>query len=50
MVNWVLVVEVQGGRWEGLVGCKIFAKASDLGSLGMIIWVVVLHWVRVCDY
>ena len=34
----------------GLVGCKIFAKAGDLGSLGMIAWVVVLHWVRVCDY
>ena len=33
-----------------LVGYKIFAKACDLGSLGMIVWVVVLHWVRVCYY
>ena len=31
MVNWGLVVGVQGARWEGLVGCKIFAKACDLG-------------------
>ena len=35
---------------DSLVGYKIFAKACDLGSLGMIVWVVVLHWVRVCDY
>ena len=45
-----LVVGVPGARWEGLVGCKIFAKACDLGSIGMIMWVVVLHWVRVYDY
>ena len=50
MVNWGLVVGVPGGRWEGLVGYKIFTKACDLGTLGMITWVVVLHWVRVCDY
>ena len=29
---------------------KIFARACHLGSLGMIAWVVVLHWLRVCDY
>ena len=50
VVNWGLVVWVPGGRWEGLVGYKIFTKACDLGSLGMITWVVVLQWVRVCDY
>ena len=50
MVNWGLVVGVEGARWEGLVGCKIFAKACDLGSLGMVAWVVFLHWMRVCDY
>ena len=50
MVNWGLVVGVAGARWEGLVGRKIFAKACDLDSLGMIMWVVVLHWVRVCNY
>ena len=27
MVNWGFVVGVQGAKWEGLVGCKIFAKA-----------------------
>ena len=43
MVNWGLVVAVQGARWEGLVGCQIFAKACDLSSLGMVAWVVVLH-------
>ena len=32
MVNWGLVVRLQGARWEGLVGCKIFAKACDLGG------------------
>ena len=41
---------MQGARWEGLVGCKIFAKACDLGSLGVIVCVAVLHWVRVRDY
>ena len=46
----VFLVEVQGAKWEGLVGCKIFAKACVLGSIGMIMWVVVLHWLRVCDY
>ena len=50
MVNWSFVVRVQGARWEGFVGYKIFAKACDLGSIAMIMWVVVLHWVRVCDY
>ena len=51
VVNWGLVVRVPGARWEGLDGCKIFAKACDLGSIGMMImWVAVLHWVRVCDY
>ena len=34
-VNWDLVVGVQGARWEGLIGCKIFAEVCDLGSLGM---------------
>ena len=37
VVNWGFVVGVQGARWEGLVGCK----ACDLGSMGMIMWVVV---------
>ena len=46
VVNWGFVVRVLGARWEGLVGCK----ACDLGSIGMIMWVVLLHWVRVCDY
>ena len=46
MINWGFVVRVQGARWQGLVGCK----TSDLGSIGMIMWVVVLHWVRICDY
>ena len=46
VVNGGFVVGVQGTRWEGLVGWK----ACDLGSIGMIMWVVVLHWVRVCDY
>ena len=32
----VLVVRVQQGRWDSLVGCKIFAKACDLGSFRMI--------------
>ena len=51
VVNWGLVVGVQGTRWEPLVGCKIFAKACGLGSLEMITsWVVVLYWVKVCDY
>ena len=50
MVNWDLVVGVPGARWEGLVGCKIFVKACDLCSLGMLTWVIVLHWVRVRDY
>ena len=50
VVNWSFVVGVQGTRWESLVGYKIFAKACDLGSIGMIMWVVVLHWVRVCVY
>ena len=27
-----------------------FAKACDLHSAGMIAWVVVLHWLRLCDY
>ena len=36
----------KGGFWW----CKNFAKACDLGSVGMIAWVVVLHWLRVCDY
>ena len=49
-VNWGLVIRVQGARCKGLVGCKIFAKACDLCSLGMIALVIVLHWVRVCDY
>ena len=44
MVNRGFVVGVQGARWEDLVGYK----ACDLGSIGMIMWVVVLHWVRVC--
>ena len=34
----------------GFGGCKIFAKACDVGSIAMIMWVVVLHWVRVWDY
>ena len=50
MLNWGLVIGVHGARWEGLVGSKIFAKACDLCSLGMITCVVVLHWVEVCDY
>ena len=50
VVNWGLVVWVQGSRWESLGGCKIFAEACDLNSLGTIPWVVVLLWVRVCDY
>ena len=50
LVNWGFVVRVQGARWEGLVGYKIFAKACDVGSIGMIMWVVVLHWVRVRNY
>ena len=50
VVNWGLVVAVQGARWEGLVGCKSFAKACDLGGLRMIEWVTVLHSVRVCDF
>ena len=29
---------------------KIFAKACDLVSLGIIAWMVALHWSRVCDY
>ena len=45
MVNWGFVVGVQGARWEGLVGCG----ACDLSGVGMIMWVVVLHWVGVCD-
>ena len=24
--------------------------AFDLCSVGMLVWVVVLHWLRVCDY
>ena len=36
VVNWSFVVGVQGTRWESLVGYKIFAKACDLGSIGMI--------------
>ena len=35
---------------EGFGWCKMFGKACDLGSLDMIAWVVVLHWLRVCDY
>ena len=50
VVNWGSVVRVQGARWEGLVGCKIFAKACDLCSMRLIMLVVVLYWVRVCDY
>ena len=50
MVNWGLVVRVPGAQWEGLIGRKIFAKACDLDSLGMMVWLVVLRWVRVCDY
>ena len=46
MVNWGFVVGVHGARWEGLVGWK----ACDLGSTGMMMWVVVLCCVRVCDY
>ena len=34
VVNWGFVVGVQRARWEGLVWCKIFAKACDLGSIG----------------
>ena len=34
----------------GFGWCKSFAKACDLGSLGVIAWVVVLIWLRVCDY
>ena len=29
---------------------QVFAKACDLGSVGMIAWVVVLNWFRVCNY
>ena len=36
VVNWGSVVRAQGARWEGLAGCKIFAKACDLGRIGMI--------------
>ena len=32
-----LVVWVQGAGWEGLGGCKIFAKTCDLCSLGMLV-------------
>ena len=42
VVNWGLVVGMQGARCESLVGCKTFAKACDLGSLGMNARVVVL--------
>ena len=34
---------MQGARREGLSSC-------DLGRLEMRAWVLVLHWVRVCDY
>ena len=47
MVNGGLIVWAQGARWEGLGGCKILAKVCALGSLGMLVWVVVLDWVRV---
>ena len=46
VVNSGFVVGVQGARWKGLVCCK----DSHLDSIGMIMWVVLLHWVRVCDY
>ena len=41
-------------KWNMLIvfilDSKIFVKACDLGILGMIAWVVVLHCLRVCDY
>ena len=45
-----LVVGVPGARWEGLVGCKNFAKAYDLGSLWITCVWLFFHWVRVYDY
>ena len=50
VVNWDFVVGVQRGRCDSLFRFKIFAMACDLSSIGMIVWVVVLHWVKVCDY
>ena len=41
---------MKGARSESLGGCRISAKACNLGSLGMLVWVVVLDWVRVWDY
>ena len=39
-------------RWEDLNGCKVLGgcKTCNLGSLGMLVWVVVLDWMRVWDY
>ena len=31
-------------------GCRGLAKACNLGSLGMLAWMVVLNWVGVWDY
>ena len=33
MVHGGLVVWVQGAMWEGLGGCMILGKASNLGTL-----------------
>ena len=39
-------------RWEDLNGCKILSgcQTCNMGSLGMLVWVVVLDWMRVWDY
>ena len=50
---WLIGVWISGCReQEGRVFLVMqdFAKACDLHSAGMIAWVVVLHWLRLCDY
>ena len=52
VVNWGLVVWVQGAGWASLGGWKILAKACDLRMLAWVVlleWVVALDWVRVWD-
>ena len=52
VVNWGLVVWVQGAGWASLGGWKILAKAYDLRMLAWVVlleWVVALDWVRVWD-
>lgn len=50
MVNWGLIVWVQGAICEGLGGFMILVKACNLDTLGMLALMIVLNWVVVWDY